>query len=199
MARQKNVPCATPDCPNLLWEGAVLGKSRCASCRGHGIYGANTGPCADPDCDRPSRTKGLCSTHYNKAAGHYIGAVEKDPDRERARLRVKTHRRKDWSRLTDITPEYEMGLRAKAKRCPLCKVKMTDEPYLAHSKELDHIIPQGAGGTHTIGNVRIICRACNLARPWDGSDYIGPVTLWAETDNAIPTSPSGLNSRRGTS
>lgn len=105
---------------------------------------------------------------------------QKDPERERARQRIKTYRRRDWARLTDITPEYEMGLRAKAKRCPLCRVKLTDKPYLPHSKELDHIIPKGAGGTHTIGNVRIICRTCNITRPKDGSDYTGPVTLWAE-------------------
>lgn len=73
-----------------------------------------------------------------------------------------------------------MSLRAKAKRCPLCQVKLLDEPYLPASKELDHIIPQGAGGTHTIGNVRIICRKCNITRPHDGSDYTGPVTLWAD-------------------
>jgi hypothetical protein len=129
---------------------------------------------------KPARKRGLCSTHYNKATGYYIGTVPKDPDRERARLRLKSHRRHDRERLTDITPEYEMALRVKAKRCPLCDVKMLDEPYLPASKELDHIVPQGAGGTHTVGNVRIICRTCNLARPWDGSDYSGPVTLWAQ-------------------
>jgi 5-methylcytosine-specific restriction endonuclease McrA len=87
---------------------------------------------------------------------------------------------RDWARLTDITPEYELMLRAKAKRCSLCTVKLTDQPYLPNSKELDHIIPKGIGGTHTIGNVRILCRRCNIARPKDGSDYTGPVTLWAE-------------------
>ncbi|WP_176737962.1 HNH endonuclease [Micromonospora inyonensis] len=67
----------------------------------------------------------------------------------------------------------------KARRCPLCAVRMTDQPYLPASKELDHIVPLGVGGTHTIGNVRIICRACNLKRPKDGGDYAGPVTLFA--------------------
>lgn len=124
----------------------------------------------------------MCTTHYNKARGYYIGDVPKDPDRERARLRIKTHRRKDWSRLTDITPEYEMDLRAKAKRCPMpdCGVKLINKPYQPASKELDHIVPRNVGGTHTIGNVRIICRQCNITRPKDGSDYTGPVTLWAE-------------------
>lgn len=73
-----------------------------------------------------------------------------------------------------------MALREKAKRCPLCGVKLVKEPYLAGSKELDHIVPRNAGGTHTMGNVRITCRKCNGARPHDGSDYSGPVTLWAQ-------------------
>lgn len=137
-------------------------------------------PCAEPGCVKPGRKRGLCKTHYNKASGHYIGDVVKDPDRERARARIRTYRRKDWARLTDITPEYEMGLRAKAKRCPLCAVRLVDEPFLPNSKELDHIVPKGAGGTHTMGNVRITCRQCNGARPRDGSDYTGPVTLWAQ-------------------
>lgn len=122
----------------------------------------------------------MCNTHYNKASGHYIGNMPKDPDRERARLRIKTYRRKDWSRYTDITPEYELRLRIRARRCPMCAVSMVDEPYLPNSKELDHIVPRGVGGTHTSGNVRIICRDCNLRRPKDGSDYTGPVTLWAQ-------------------
>lgn len=118
--------------------------------------------------------------------GNYIGDVAKDPQRERARLRIKTYRRRDWSRLTDITPEFEIALRAKAKRCPLCRVILTDVPFLPHSKELDHIVPRVAGGTHTMGNVRIICRQCNQGRPWDGSDYAGPVTLWAEEPGFVP-------------
>ncbi len=122
----------------------------------------------------------MCSTHYNISRGCYIGSFQKDPARERARLRIKTHRRRDWSRTTDITPEIEMAMRAKAKRCPICRIGLVDEPYQSRSKELDHIIPKGVGGTHTIGNVRIICRACNITRPKDGSDYTGPVTLWAQ-------------------
>lgn len=119
----------------------------------------------------------MCKTHYNKATGHYFA---KDPERERARQRLKTYRRKGKVRESDITLEYEVALRTRAKRCPLCDVKLTVTPYLPNSKELDHIIPLGMGGTHTIGNVRIICRQCNGTRPKDGSDYTGPVTLWAE-------------------
>jgi 5-methylcytosine-specific restriction endonuclease McrA len=61
---------------------------------------------------------------------------------------------------------------------------MSDKPQLPNSKELDHIVPLGVGGTHTVGNVRIICRDCNLRRPKDGSDYVGPIALWAHVDEA---------------
>lgn len=73
-------------------------------------------------------------------------------------------------------------MRAKARRCPMpgCGVKLTDVPHLPNSKELDRIVPGHLGGTYTHGNVRIICRRCNQLRPKDGSDYLGPVTLWAQ-------------------
>jgi hypothetical protein len=74
----------------------------------------------------------------------------------------------------------------KAKRCPLCSVKLEDAPFLPASKELDHIIPINVGGTHTIGNVRIICRLCNQKRPKDGSDFVGQPTLWAEDPDVMP-------------
>jgi len=142
--------------------------------------------CSEPECGNARHgSDGLCKTHHNRATGNGWNTLVKDPERERSRLRLKTHRRKDWSRLTDITPEFEMGLRAKAKRCPLCAVKLVDTPYLPNSKELDHIVPRCVGGTHTAGNVRITCRACNLARPKDGSDYVGPVTLWAQGEPMV--------------
>lgn len=100
---------------------------------------------------------------------------------------AKNYRRRVGRRTIDVTTAYESELRAKAKRCPMpgCDVRMTDVPFLPNSKELDHIVPIGVGGTHTIGNVRIICRQCNLDRPDDGSDYTGPVTLWAEDPSVV--------------
>lgn len=52
-------------------------------------------------------------------------------------------------------------------------------------KHLDHIIPIAAGGTHTLGNVRVICATCNLSRPSDASDLNGhQPTLWATDQDA---------------
>jgi hypothetical protein len=33
---------------------------------------------------------------------------------------------------------------------------------------LDHILPQSSGGTHVADNLRVLCRACNSARPISG-------------------------------
>lgn len=71
-------------------------------------------------------------------------------------------------------------MRQKARKCPLCDVYMTGKPNQLNSKHLDHILPISQGGTHTHGNVRIICADCNLHRPKDGSDYTGTLSLWAQ-------------------
>lgn len=134
--------------------------------------------CKEPNCQRPAHSLLLCRPHYRKTYGTHWKTG--DPERRKARNRARTHKRRLASRFGDVTLDYEQQLRRKAKRCPLCNVRMTDEPYEDNSKELDHMIPLNVGGTHTIGNVRIICRACNQSRPNDGSDYAGAVTLWAE-------------------
>lgn len=86
-------------------------------------------------------------------------------------------------------------MRRLAHKCPLCGVYLTDKPYFPNSKHLDHILPINQGGTHTHGNVRIICAGCNLSRPKDGSDFTGQLTLWAQ--GPVPTlgemCPSGLH------
>jgi hypothetical protein len=76
-----------------------------------------------------------------------------------------------------MTPAIQSAMRSAADECPLCLCVLTDDPGTSMSKELDHIIPLNVGGTHTVANVRIICRGCNLRRPRDGSDYTGPVTF----------------------
>jgi hypothetical protein len=76
-----------------------------------------------------------------------------------------------------MTSAIQAAMRSAADKCPLCLCVLTDNPGTSMSKELDHIIPLNVGGTHTVANVRVICRGCNLRRPRDGSDYAGPVTF----------------------
>lgn len=99
--------------------------------------------------------------------------------------RHKRKLRRSVTRWTDITPAQEATMYRRTRKCKLCSCWMTNRHGRPNSKHLDHIVPLGVGGTHTHGNVRIICRTCNLRRPKDGSDYAGPVTLWAQAPGVM--------------
>lgn len=52
--------------------------------------------------------------------------------------------------------------------CPLCGVHLDyEQSRQPNSAEADHIIPHALGGEDVLGNVRIICRACNRRRGQD--------------------------------
>lgn len=189
MPRKPDVLCAGT-CGQLIWVGRGSlppGQAMCRPCRA-----ARPKPAAKSGYKpRPDR-HGQCATcnatfKIRGRSQQFCSATcrEEHPDylaRRRSQYRAKNYRRRAARRTLDVDQAYERELRSKAKRCPMpdCGVKLTDEPFAVNSKELDHIVPINVGGTHTIGNVRIICRECNQRRPKDGSDYVGPVTLWAE-------------------
>jgi 5-methylcytosine-specific restriction endonuclease McrA len=110
-----------------------------------------------------------------------------DPECKRKLHRAAERNREHIERaaVSDITVRQEAEMRRKAKNCPLCGVRMLDTPCLPASKELDHILPIAMGGTHTLGNTRIICRRCNQRRPKDGSDYTGQLSLWAQGPSPV--------------
>lgn len=106
----------------------------------------------------------------------------------------KQNKRRTAERHSDITVQDERRIR-RAKRCALCSRHLTQKegPRKGH---LDHIVPIHAGGTHTHGNVRMLCRTCNLTRPNDGSDITVPVTLWAQDIRAVPMLQADEERRR---
>lgn len=108
---------------------------------------------------------------------------------DNARKRNREHAKR--AAFSDITPDQELAMRRRARKCPLCGIRMRDQGGEPDSKELDHIVPVNVGGTHTHGNVRIVCRTCNQHRPKDGSDYTGPITLWAVLPGTVAR-PHGL-------
>lgn len=189
MPRYADVPCAA-GCGTLMWRGhgsLPAGQATCRRCRS----AARPGPippiprvvpadCATDGCTKPTNAHGYCKNHYET----WLRA--NDPEKLKAKWRAKNRRRRAAGRQHGISPKRELELRRKAKTCPICGVKLTDDPFLPNSKELDRIIPGAMGGTYTEGNVRVTCRACNGARPKDGSDYTGPVTLWAEQPGFVP-------------
>ena len=102
-----------------------------------------------------------------------------NPDKVRATRKYYKHRRRLAEIDSDISSADIAHLLASASVCPCCGVKMFGEPGHAQ-KQLDHIVPLNVGGTHTLANVRVICRTCNLRRPKDGSDLGGfQPALWS--------------------
>lgn len=207
MTKKPTIPCSA--CGKLLWKAqksSTPGVMTCLDCRRArpGVKGqlATCQGCAKSFMVRMSRQRFCSQACANKNKGRVAGsgpcadcgtATTRNSSRigrlcdscramrRRSHYVNKNHRRRSEGRLWgDVTNAYEANLRSRARSCPLCRCRLTDRPTLPNSKELDHILPIVAGGTHTIGNVRIICRACNVRRPHDGSDYQGTLTLWAE-------------------
>lgn len=190
MSRTPDMLCA--GCSKPMQRGRTSlppGRARCQGCRHLALA-----PCRFCGAEfQPVRVRGKATEACSRSCaqklrvireGRYLG---RDPEKLKANYRARNYRRRAARRrIGDVTKEYERSLRVKAKRCPLCDVKLSDAPYLPDSKELDHIVPVNMGGTHTIGNVRVICRLCNQKRPKDGSDFIGQPTLWAQDPDVMP-------------
>jgi hypothetical protein len=121
----------------------------------------------------------ICGEHFT--VGRFRTTCGRE-ECQRALAHAKSRNRVHIERaaVSDITAKQEAEMRRKAKDCPLCSVRMVSVPGLPASKELDHILPICVGGTHTLGNVRIVCRFCNQHRPKDGSDFTGQLSLWAQ-------------------
>lgn len=103
--------------------------------------------------------------------------------------RHKNSRRRTRTRASDLTAADVKALLSSRTYCPCCRKRMTQ--HGPRQKHLDHIVPIAIGGTHTHGNVRVICAACNLARPFNGSDLHGhQPTLWAVDARAAQAAAS---------
>lgn len=158
---------------------------------------------------QPARAAAYCVIDYRRCAvcpALFIGRPSDGGHRKTCsapcaaehRRRIGNARKRNREHIeraafSDITPGQELEMRRKARKCPLCGVRLTDKPGLPNSKHLDHIIPICVGGTHTHGNCRITCRSCNVRRPKDGSDYTGPVTLWAVLPGTVTRPHGGTN------
>jgi len=93
----------------------------------------------------------------------------KRPSSRVVRVNNQNKRRAKYKE-TDITTEWLTELRVLAVYCPTCDCKMVEDGLAQNGKTLDHIITLNTFGTHTMDNVRYICRKCNNSRPKDNSD-----------------------------
>jgi 5-methylcytosine-specific restriction endonuclease McrA len=101
------------------------------------------------------------------------------PEERAAAKRNAKLRRRSLERDSDVATSDLAGMIAAADRCPLCAVQMTPTGANAMTeKTVDHIVPLNVGGKHTMANIRVVCRDCNLRRPRDGSDIVEQVSLF---------------------
>ncbi len=158
------------------------GQRHCSTaCRDEHAWERRDPPLKVKDCAR-------CGSAFATITGQrYCCPAPKVINREAVLL--KNYKRRLARKHSDLTSAYVRALFSKAKRCPLCSVALTGKVYEPNSPELDHIIPINVGGTDTVGNVRVLCRKCNCARPHDGSDVTGQVTLWSADVDATPVKP----------
>jgi hypothetical protein len=101
-------------------------------------------------------------------------------DCRRAAVLNRNHYRRAAAADTDVT-EADIARLKRRIRCPLCRRVMNDINRDPLQRTIDHIVPVNgrAGGTHTVGNLRCVCRSCNTRRPHDGSDFVGQLSLGA--------------------
>lgn len=97
--------------------------------------------------------------------------TKEEKENVKYQIRNAYHKHRAKENNSDITTEYLKELYSNSITCPICGTSMEKGNYI-NSKNLDHIIPIVAGGTHTQDNIRIICKSCNLKRPKDGRDEI---------------------------
>lgn len=140
-----------------------------------------TKSCAECGCEFVAARKDAltCSRKCRLRRHRRNRDPEKERERQRKRARHRDHVRRTRRQAGDLTVADVSRLLAAQRKCPLCSCWMTVRRG-PRQRQLDHIVPIAAGGTHTRANVRVICRTCNLARPWDGSD-VEQESLWARS------------------
>jgi 5-methylcytosine-specific restriction endonuclease McrA len=95
--------------------------------------------CSYPDCLERAASKGRCERHpFEDLDGPWVRA----PGREYG-SRLPAAVRRAVARRDDYT-------------CQIC-----GRPALLGGMEIDHFVPRAEGGTDDMGNLRVLCSACN--------------------------------------
>lgn len=191
--RKSSLTCS--ECGKTMWGGstsAPQGVATCRDCRAvrHGTkqqwrngcrceacvgaYRRGAGPCAVPECDGGSVARKLCITHYSQLLRGGVNPVRPacvvcgEPMSRRSDAANPMHRScKDGipnrPKVRDLILQRDEGV------CGIC---LTPVDVKAHyldpaSPTLDHIVPRAHGGDHSLGNLRLAHRQCNLRRGAD--------------------------------
>jgi len=120
--------------------------------------------CAESDCDRGARGKGLCAMHWRRKA-RAEGRELPDPWSERRKANYHKRRaQKLGTQVEDLRPIdiYERDIWL----CGLCVTPVDPDSAWPDpmSPSLDHILPLSKGGTHTYENVQLAHLTCNVSK-----------------------------------
>lgn len=153
-----------PRCPS-----GCRRKTCCAPRRGHrAIEIAATGLRTCPRCNtakplnmftadrrRPGGRGSYCAECFRT-----IVKISRHSSKD-ARKHMSTRRAARIAMLDDgtLTSGVIEALLNNATSCPYCRVALT-----ADSKSIDHLDPISRGGSHSISNVTVCCRACNTKK-----------------------------------
>lgn len=124
------------------------------------------GECAESDCVRPVRAKGLCGKHY-KAVGRAEGLISTKLEWTDARRDASQRRRALKKGASTGEPVLLTEIAERDRwTCGLCAglVDATlawPDPF---SKSLDHVVPLTRGGAHDPSNVQLAHLRCNVAK-----------------------------------
>lgn len=109
------------------------------------------------------RDRAVCRTCQRKAeATRARERYKSDPE-------YKAHRRSfrsKWKRASDgtVTAKWMAGLLSNSSKCYYCR-----KPTLRRDRTVEHVIPLALGGRHSVANIAMACRDCNIrkgARIW---------------------------------
>lgn len=147
------------------WESTHRKSKFCSSrCLNRYTDQHNTRRCAETECDRGVRAKGLCAMHWRRKAR--AEGREANPAWTDAR-KANYHKRraqKMTTQVEDLRPIdiYERDIWL----CGLCSTPVDPDCSWPDpmSPSLDHIQPLSLGGTHTYENVQLAHLVCNVSK-----------------------------------
>jgi len=120
--------------------------------------------CAESDCERGVRAKGLCSMHWRRKARAEGRESNAQWDERRKANYHKRRAQKLGTQVEDLRPIdiYERDI----WMCGLCSTPVDPDCSWPDpmSPSLDHIQPLSLGGTHTYENVQLAHLVCNVSK-----------------------------------
>lgn len=120
--------------------------------------------CADADCDRPVRARGVCNMHYKRIL-RSEGRMAPDPWSERKKANWHARRARKHEAFVESVSVDVVASRD-GFSCGICKtrVDMSVQYPDPLSRSLDHVVPLALGGEHSYANTQLAHLACNVSK-----------------------------------